>query len=39
MGLYGEARSKLQRYATQRGMSQAEIGEILSEFGISFADI
>ncbi len=33
MGLYGEARSKIERLANQRGMSQGEIGEILSDFG------
>jgi hypothetical protein len=32
-GLYAEARSKIGRLASQRGMSQGEISEILSDFG------
>ena len=32
-GLYAEARSKIERLANQRGMSQADINDILIDFG------
>jgi len=32
-GLYAEARSKMERLANQRGMSQADINDILVDFG------
>ena len=32
-GLYAEARSKIERLANQRGMNQAEIFDILADFG------
>ena len=32
-GLYAEARSKIERYANQRGMSQADINDIMIDFG------
>ena len=32
-GLYAEARSKIERLANQRGMSQADINDIMIDFG------
>ncbi len=35
-GLYGEAKSKLERLANQRGMNQADIDELMEDFGDEF---